>query len=120
MRLVVRAGWRSALALLIAVSSALLFSIALHMPSALERGAGEGESCTTGHPNAPVVSRPQESLDRSARRDDDTDPFEPCLHGDPLVAAQVFIAWSLPAPSTSPRTHVAGGWYARGPPAVMC
>lgn len=120
MRLVARAGWRSALALLIAVSSAFLFSIALHMPSALERGAGDEESCTTGRSDVPVVSRPQESFDRSARRDDDTDPFEPCFEEHSLVVAYALTAWPLPAPRTSPRTHFAGGWYARGPPAVMC
>lgn len=110
------AGWRLALGLLIAVSTALLFSAAAH-PPAMERGAGD-EQCTAGQHDVPVVLRPQDSPDRSARRDD-TDPCEPHFHELAVVEAHAFAAWPLPAPKTSPPTHIAGGWYARGPPAGM-
>lgn len=117
MRLVV-GGWRLAWALLIAVSTALLFSTALQESPVVQRGASD-ESCAPGHHEVPVVSLPQESIDRSARRDD-SDALEPPRHEFVLVQVHAFTAWPLPAPTTSPRSRAAGGRYARGPPITMC
>lgn len=118
MRLDVGSGWRLAWALLIAVSTALLFSTASRESPVVRRGASD-EQCAPGHHEVPVVSLPQESVDRSARRDD-TDALGPPRHEYALVQVYEFAAWPLPAPSSTPRPRVIGGRYARGPPLAMC
>ena len=54
-------GWRLALALLIAVSTALLFATGSRMR--ILEGASE-EVCSFGQHDVPVVSRQQDSFDR--------------------------------------------------------
>ncbi|MDC0671876.1 hypothetical protein [Nannocystis radixulma] len=102
------------MALLIAVSTALLFASAPCTSWALERG-GDDESISVSLHDVPAISRQQESPERSARRDDEDSvlgPFDDLL----LVEERVFAAWPLPAPSTLHRSRRVGGQYARGPP----
>lgn len=110
-------GWRLALALLIAVSTALLFATGARMR--ILEGASE-EVCSVGQHDVPVVSRQQDSFDRSARRDE-TNPVLPPRSDDyAIVMIDAFSAWPLPAPSASPRTHARATQQARGPPADRC
>ena len=115
MNLAAGSGWRSAFALLIAVLTALLFSSAPCTSWAQERGADD-ESISFSLHDVPVISRQQESLDRSARRDDEDEPVLTTIDDLQLVEERRFAAWPLPAPSTTHRARRAGGWLARGPP----
>lgn len=110
-------GWRACLTLLIAALTVLLFADPPRASWALESGHGE-EHFAAGQHDVPVVSRKQESFERSLRLD------EPGLvaggdAGLELTERPAFAAWPLPAPSVERRSHRAGGWYARGPPAAV-
>ncbi|WAS90553.1 hypothetical protein [Nannocystis punicea] len=105
------------MALLIAVSTALLFAAGARMR--ILEGASE-EVCSVGEHDVPVVSRQQESLDRSARRNE-TDPVLPPRSADYAIdMSGAFSAWPLPPPSPQPRMWGRATHQARGPPAGRC
>lgn len=104
------------MALLIAVSTTLLFCVA-NLSTALERGFGD-DTIVAGHPDSiPVVSRQQEPQKRSARRDE-TGSADLYFHRVELTGTYELAAWPLPAANASLRPRILGARYARGPPVV--
>jgi hypothetical protein len=106
--------WRTMLALLIAVATALMFSTATPMtPPA----SSEGEAFCVPEPHdTPCISK-QESGERSAPQGETHALVSPRIGALPFAALQVLVADPIhelrsPIPARSP-----GGIYPRGPPA---
>lgn len=108
------ARWKTALALLIAVATALLFSTATPMTPAPQ---SQGEAfCPPEQHDNPCISK-QESGKPSAPRAETHALTGPRL-GDLLAASLMANAWPLPSRHFAVRTRSAGGVYARGPPVI--
>lgn len=118
MHLVAGSAWRSVLALLIAVTTALLCTAPPRESWAAELGRGD-DHLEAGHHDVPLVSRQQDRCESTARRDgQNQSPADTQLVGFELHVVSVFAAWSLPAAYAPSRSRHIGGWYARGPPQV--
>lgn len=105
------------LALLIAVSTALLFTTGARMR--ILEGADD-EVCSVGQHDVPVVSRQQESPDHSARRNETAPVLPPRTDEVAMAMVDAFSPWPLPAPSASPRMGIRATLKARGPPVGRC
>lgn len=106
--------WKTALALLIAVATALLFSTATPMTPAPQ---SQGEAvCAPEQHDIPCISK-QESGNPTAPRAENDVGIDPRL-GDLIVKLLAANIWTLPLQDSSDRTRHAGGVYARGPPTL--
>jgi len=105
------ARWKTALALLIAVATALLFSTATPMTPPPQ---SQGEAfCPPEQHDNPCISKQESSKPAPPRADHAS--TGPRL-ADLQVALPVANVWSLPTEHFVARTRAAGGVYARGPP----
>lgn len=108
------ARWKTALALLIAVTTALLFSTTTPVVPAPQ---SQGEAfCPPEQHDNPCISRQQSGEPTAPRAE--THALVSPRFGDMLLARQTADAWSLFTLHVTARSRPAGGVYARGPPAT--
>ena len=107
--------WRTVLALLIAVATALMFSTATPTTPPANR---EGEAyCTPELHETQCISR-QESGDRAAPRGETHALAGPRLGGLVFMELEALGVGIFPALRFPARTRPAGGLYPRGPPGL--